>query len=108
MRFRRACELLLVSMVGEEWERERERQGQERTLSVQGQHRLYSHIDAAEVVSFKHDFAHLLSVFERVHRWLGQEDLAPRGADFHLFVKCVVPEVRHVVPVFHDAVFHLF
>ena len=77
-------------------------------MSVQCQHCLYSHVDAAEVVFLEHDVAHLLSILEGVHGWFGEEDLAAGGVDLHFLVKGVVPEVFHVVPALYDAILHLW
>lgn len=79
----------------------------ELTLRVQRQHGLNRHVDAAKVVALQHDLAHLLAVLERVHGRLREEDLAPGRVDLHLLVEGVVPQMLHIIPLLHDAVFHL-
>ena len=78
-----------------------------KALCVQGENGLDSHVDALEVVALKHDFAHLFAVLERVHGWFGKEDLAAGRVDTKFLSKGKVPEVKHVVPFFDDAIFHL-
>lgn len=65
-----------------------------------------SNIDTAEPVSLEHDLAHLLSVLERVHRGLGEEDLASLGVDLELLEERKVPEMLHILPVLDDSILH--
>ena len=76
------------------------------TLCVQRQDGLYRDVDAAKLVALKHDLAHLLPVLERVHRRLRQEDLAAGRINLELFEKSVVPQVLHILPLLHHAIFH--
>lgn len=77
-----------------------------RTLCVQSQHSLNSHINAPKLVALKHDLAHLLAVPQRVHGRLGQENFATSSVDLELLVEGKVPQVLHVVPLLDDAVLH--
>jgi hypothetical protein len=63
-------------------------------------------VDTAKVISIKHDLAHLLSVLERVHRRLRQEDLLARRIDLELLVEGIIPKMFHIVPLLNDAVLH--
>jgi hypothetical protein len=69
---------------------------------------LSSHLDGnvagLEAVLFEHDLDHLLAVGERVHRGLGEEDLAFPGIDLELLEEGIVPHVFSILPVAHDAV----
>ncbi len=75
-------------------------------MRIECKHGLNGHVYTTEAVAIKHDLAHLLTVFERIHRGLRQENLASPCVDLHLLVKRVVPEVLHVIPFLNDAVFH--
>lgn len=76
------------------------------TLCVKCKHCLDSNIYSSELISFKHNLAHLLAILERIHRWLRQQDLPAGGINFHLLVKRVVPQMLHIVPFLDDAILH--
>jgi DUF1009 family protein len=48
----------------------------------------------------------VLSVLQRVHRRLRQENLLPVRVHLELLVKRVIPQVLHVVPLLDNAVLH--
>lgn len=77
-----------------------------RTLGIECEDGLDCDVDAAKLVILKHDLGHLLAVLERVHRGLGEEDLAPARVDLEFLLERVVPQDLHVVPVLDDAVVH--
>merc|ERR1739848_253943 len=54
----------------------------------------------------KHDLSHLLPVGLGVEGSLSQEDGVLLGGDTELIVEGVVPDLLHVIPVGHDAVFN--
>lgn len=76
------------------------------TLGIEGKHSLDGNVDAAKLVSIKHDLAHLLAVLQRVHRRLREQNLLAARVDLELFVKSIVPKMLHVVPFLDDAVLH--
>ena len=77
-----------------------------RTLRIERQHGLDGNIDPLEPILLKHNLAHALSVHLWIHGWFGEKDLSASGIDFELFVKGVVPEMLHVLPVAYDTVLH--
>lgn len=76
------------------------------TLGIKGQDGLDSNVDTAESISIKHNLAHLLTVLERVHGGLCQENLLAVGVDLELLVEGIIPEMLHVVPLLDDTVLH--
>lgn len=67
---------------------------------------MYRNIYTSELISLKHNLAHLLSVLEGVHGRLGQQDLPPSRIDLHLLEKGVIPKMLHVIPFLHYSILH--
>ena len=78
----------------------------ERTLRIERQHGLNSHIYALEPILLKHDLHHPLPIDLWVHRWFSEQHFPPARVDFEFLVKGVIPEMFHVFPVPDDTVFH--
>jgi hypothetical protein len=76
----------------------------QQALRVERQHGLDGDVDRLEAVLLEHDLAEALAVLLRVHRRLGEQDLALARVDAQLLVERVVPHVLDVLPVAHDAV----
>ena len=76
------------------------------TLRIECQHCLNSNIHASKPIFLKHNLTHLLPICFWIHRRLGQQNLPSHWVNFQFLVKCIVPEMLHVFPVFHNAMFH--
>jgi hypothetical protein len=62
------------------------------------------HIHGRDVESLEHDLSHSLSVGFRVQRSFGQQDRVFLRSHAELVVKCVMPDLLHIVPVGDDSV----
>mmetsp|Transcript_88677 Transcript_88677/g.197125 ORF Transcript_88677/g.197125 Transcript_88677/m.197125 type:complete len:318 (-) Transcript_88677:278-1231(-) len=73
---------------------------------VQREHSLDRDVHGGHVERLEHDLRHPLAVGLRVQRRLGQQDGVLLGCDTQLVVEGVVPDLLHIIPVCHDAVFN--
>lgn len=73
---------------------------------VKRKHGLDGDVHGWGVEGFEHDLGHLLTVGLWVERGLGEEDWVLFWGNTEFVVEGVVPDLFHVVPVGHDAVFN--
>ena len=77
-----------------------------RTLRIEREHGLNGDVHPLKSVLLEHDLTHPLPVRLGVHRWLGEQHLAPPRVDTELLRERVIPQVLHVLPIPHDPVLH--
>merc|ERR1719384_2533203 len=73
---------------------------------IQGEHRLDCDIHGWDIEGFKHDLCHALTICLWVQRCLGEQDRVLLWGNTELIVEGVVPNLLHVVPIGHDAMFN--
>jgi hypothetical protein len=74
-------------------------------LGIQTQYSLNGDIYTLKPIALKHDLTHPLPIHKRIHGRLGQQNLASPRVNSQ-FLKALVPEMSHVLPVADNAVFH--
>ena len=72
---------------------------------VERKNSLDCHVHSWDVEGLEHDLGHFLAVGLGVERGLSEQDGMLLGGDAQLVVEGVVPDLFHIVPIGHDAVF---
>ncbi|KAE9414897.1 hypothetical protein Angca_001688, partial [Angiostrongylus cantonensis] len=75
------------------------------TGCVQRKNSLDGNVHGRSVESLKHNLRHFFSVGFRVKGSFGQKNRMLFGCNTELVVKCVVPDLLHIIPVGDDTVF---
>ncbi len=73
---------------------------------VEGKNGLYGNVKAGNIEGLEHDLGHLLSVSLWVKWGFGEEHWVFIWGHSELNVEAVVPDLLHIIPVFHDTVFN--
>merc|ERR1719376_1108425 len=66
---------------------------------IEGEDSLDGHVHGGHVKGLEHDLGHLLTVSLRIERSLSKENRLYLRGNTELIVKCVVPDLLHVIPV---------
>merc|ERR1719422_251149 len=72
--------------------------------SVEGKHSLDGHVHGRDIERFEHDLRHTLTIGLWIQGRLGKQNWMLLWGNAEFIVKCVVPDLLHIVPIGHDAV----